>query len=659
MCGIVGAFSFRDSSFRVSERYLTPMRDAMAHRGPDGWGNWISSDGRVGLGHRRLSIIDLSDDAAQPMSNEDGSLWVVFNGEIYNHAAIRTELEQLGGHRWKTDHSDTEVILHAFETWGIDCIQKFRGMFAFALWDVRKRQLWLIRDRIGVKPLYYSLHHGRITFASEIKALLQDPEQPREVSPEAFYHYLSFLTSPAPQTLFAGIHKLAGGTWLRIDDDGQVREQRYWDVWDHTEPLVGVGEAEIAERILSELRTAVKLRKVSDVPVGVFLSGGIDSSTNAALFSEGESRPIQTFSIGYQGDYKSYRNELDYARKMAKVVGAEHRERLLTQDDLIRFLPEMIHLQDEPIADPVCVPVYYVSKLARDHGVIVCQVGEGADELFCGYPMWKLKLQLQRANDLPVPLALKRAGLAGLRLLGGGRSLPYEWLRRGTSELPVFWGGAEAFNEAEKQHLLSPSLRKQLNGLTSWDTLLPIRRRFEDQAWDRSHLNWMTYVDLNVRLPELLLMRVDKMAMGVSLEGRVPFLDHKFVELAMSIPAAVKIGNGQLKSILKKSVRGLIPDEMIDRKKQGFGVPVHEWFLGKLGAYAEQQISDFCRRTDFLDRSAVDALIRRRRASQVWYLLNFVLWWKHYVASEALNLPEGFATETPVQSLLDGAVCSS
>jgi asparagine synthase (glutamine-hydrolysing) len=659
MCGIVGAFSFRDSGFRVTERYLTPMRDAMAHRGPDGWGNWISPDERVGLGHRRLSIIDLSNDAAQPMSNEDGSLWVVFNGEIYNHAAIRNELEQLGGHRWKTDHSDTEVILHAFEQWGIDCLQKFRGMFAIALWDARARQLWLIRDRIGIKPLYYSVHHGRITFASEIKALLRDPEQQRDVSHEALYHYLSFLTSPAPDTLFAGIHKLPAGTWLRVQEDGQLHEQRYWDVWDHTEPLVGVSEAEIASRLLSELRTAVQLRKVSDVPVGVFLSGGIDSSTNAALFSEGESRPIRTFSIGYRGDYKSYKNELDYARKMAEVVGAEHKECLLTQEDLIRFLPEMIHLQDEPIGDPVCVPVYYVSKLARENGVVVCQVGEGSDELFCGYRMWKLKLQLQQANDWPVPAAFKRVGLAGMSLLGGGRSLPYEWLRRGTLDQPVFWGGAEAFNEAEKQHLLSDSLRKQLRGLSSWDTLFPIRHRFEEKAWERSHLNWMTYLDLNIRLPELLLMRVDKMAMGVGLEGRVPFLDHKFVELAMSIPTAMKVGNGELKFILKKSVRGLIPDELIDRKKQGFGVPVHEWFLDQLGTYAEQQLREFCDRTDFFDRTAVMSLIRERRAKQVWYLLNFVLWWKHYIASEPLDLPEELTEDAPVRGVLDGAVYSS
>src|SRR5712671_323556 len=420
MCGIAGVLSFTNSVFRVSEPYLTRMRDVMAHRGPDGAGIFVSPDRRLGLGFRRLAIIDLSERAMQPMSNEDGTLWVVFNGEIYNHAEIRAELEAIGGHRWKTDHSDTEVILHAFEQWGIDCVQKFRGMFAIALWDAKQRQLWLIRDRIGVKPLYYSIHHGRITFASEIKALLEDEEQQRSVNEEALYYYLSFNATPAPHTLFAGIQKLSPGTWLRVNEDGHVQECRYWDVWDYTQPLTDISEDEIAERILSELRTSVKLRKISDVPVGVFLSGGIDSSTNAALFSEGDGKPVQTFSIGYDKEYESYPSELRYARMIAQKVGADHHERLLRENDLLDFLPQMVRQQDEPLADPVCVPVYYVSKLARDLGVIVCQVGEGADELFWGYPSWKTMLRLQQKDDLPVPRLLKRAAVGAAVAAGKG-----------------------------------------------------------------------------------------------------------------------------------------------------------------------------------------------------------------------------------------------
>jgi len=633
MCGIAGILSFTGRSL-ISEAEIIRMRDSMAHRGPDGADAWISPDRRVGLGHRRLSIIDLSPQASQPMCNEDGTLRVIFNGEIYNHAEIRAELESRGGHVWKTDHSDTEVILHAFEEWGIDSVRRFRGMFAIALWDGRNRELWLIRDRIGIKPLYYAVRNGRVSFGSEIKAILQDPAQPREVNEEALYHYLSFLITPAPQTLFEGILKLPPGTYLRFGEDGTSFQNRYWDVWDHTEPLVSASEDEIGEQLLAELRTAVKLRKISDVPVGVFLSGGIDSSTNVALFSEGEGGlPVKTFSIGYDADYKSYHNELHYARRMAEFSGADYHEKILTQKDLLEFLPQMVRLQDEPIADPVCFPVYFVSKLARDNGVIVCQVGEGADELFCGYPSWKFRILLQRLNDSPAPQALKQFGLGCFRMLGSSEGYAYEGLRRGLLQQPIFWGGAEGLTEERKKNLLSPRLRRQFAGLTSWEALKPIRQRFEEKAWEKSPLNWMSYLDLNFRLPELLLMRVDKMSMGVSLEARVPFLDHKFVELAMSIPQAVKIKNGKLKYILKKSIQGLIPDELIHRKKQGFGLPMHDWFMAELGAYARRTLSEVCAETELFNPRSVTALLAdRTQTRNAWLVLNFALWWKESIA---------------------------
>jgi asparagine synthase (glutamine-hydrolysing) len=628
MCGIAGIVS----SDRLPEDAATrtiAMRDILTHRGPDDAG--IYTDEHATLGHRRLSIVDLST-GQQPLANEDKTIWIVYNGEIYNHAAIRRELEELGRHRWATDHSDTEVILHAFEEWGIDCLLRFRGMFAFALWDGRMRELWLARDRIGVKPLYYSVHDGRLVFASEIKAVLEDPDQARRVDEEALFHYLSFLTAPAPRTLFAGISKLRPGTWLRVAADGSMRTHRYWDVWDHVKPLPTASEDEIAERLLAELRTSVQLRKVSDVPVGVFLSGGLDSSANAALFSEGETEAVKTFSIGYEGDSESYRNEFEYARLMARQVGADHHERTLSVDDLVDFLPEMVRLQDEPIADPVCVPVYYVSKLARDNGVIVCQVGEGADELFWGYPSWKTFLRLQRYEDLPVPALLKSASAAALRAARKQEWREYELLQRSCKGRPLFWGGAEAFTDYEKHRVLSPRLRADFSDLSSWEVIEPIRRRFEDAAWEPSHLNWMTYLDLNMRLPELLLMRIDKMSMGVSLEGRVPFLDHKFVELAMSIPECVKTNNGTLKHILKKSVRGLVPDEVIERPKQGFAVPAREWFIDGIGAQARLELDAFCRETDLLDWGAVSKLLDRRRERQTWYLLNLALWWKEFIA---------------------------
>jgi asparagine synthase (glutamine-hydrolysing) len=362
------------------------------------------------------------------------------------------------------------------------------------------------------------------------------------------------------------------------------------------------------------------------------LSGGIESSTNSALFSE-EGSTDKTFSIGYDREYGSYTNELSYARRVAEFVGAEHHELRLTVDDLIDFLPRMIELQDEPIADPVCVPVYYVSKLARDNGVIVCQVGEGADELFWGYPNWKRSLELQYLSDrMPVPGALRRLGLLGLQALGKDKTQPYDWLARSAAGQPIFWGGAEGFTHRGKMAMLSPRLRRQYAGRTSWEAIAPIWERYQKSAEGRRRLDWMTYVDLNFRLPELLLMRVDKMSMGVSLEGRVPFLDHRFVEMAMGIPEAVKTRDGTLKHILKRAVRGIIPDEIIDRPKQGFGVPVHEWLMEKLGSRAEEAVEGFLQNTDYLDADAARALIRSRSGGPLaWYVLNLAMWWERWI----------------------------
>lgn len=631
MCGVVGALSLNGPSFKVTEPYINRMRDVMAHRGPDGAGTWVSADHRIGLGHRRLSIIDLSNSASQPMSNHDGSIWLSFNGEIYNHAEIRRELESEGFHNWRTDHSDTEVIIHAFEHWGIDCLSRFRGMFAFALWDSRREELWLVRDRVGIKPLYYSIHNGRIVFASEIKALLEDPDQKRAVDNQSLFHYLSFLTTPAPNTLFEGIKKLCGGTLLKVSADGSINISRYWDAWDNVTPLENISLADAAGKVSDELRESVHLRQISDVPSGVFLSGGVDSSANAVLFSENSKEPVNTFSIGYGEGYGSSPSELPFARQVAELTGANHHEMNLTLDDLIDFLPRMVELQDEPLADAVCVPVYYVAKMARDHGVKVCQVGEGADELFFGYATWASSLNRQRLNDFPLPRTIKHAGLGLLKATGREFGLAYESLRRSAADTPQFWGGAESFYDQQKKCLLSPRLRQQFKHITSWDALRPIRERFEAKAWDQSTVNWMSYLDLNLRLPELLLMRVDKMTMGASLEGRVPYLDHKFVELALSIPHDVRYQDGELKRVLKKAVRGVIPDTIIDRKKQGFGVPITEWFYERLGTEMAQVVRKFCLESDLLDIEAVNQLIEQESGSQLWFLYNLALWWNRFI----------------------------
>jgi asparagine synthase (glutamine-hydrolysing) len=375
------------------------------------------------------------------------------------------------------------------------------------------------------------------------------------------------------------------------------------------------------------------------VPVGVFLSGGIDSSTNAALFSEGESQPIKTFSIGYAGEYRTYRNELVYAREVARAVGSEHHEILLRPEDVAGFLPSMVFLQDEPIADPVCVPVHFLARLARSHGVAVSQVGEGADELFIGYPSWLAAASSQRRDDLPVPSMVKRAALGAAAALGYDKTFHYEHLRRGALGQPLFWGGAEAFTHVEKQRLLSAEVRHGLRGLSSWQAIAPIRARFDEAAWDRSHLNWMSYLDLNLRLPELLLMRIDKMAMGVALEARVPFLDPAVVALAMSIPSTLKVKNGTLKYILKKAVRGLIPDRIIDRPKQGFGMPVDELLTGPFRAFAAAEVVSFARRSGLLDPDEAARVAATSQGMKLWYVMNLALWWRRFIACEHIAAP--------------------
>lgn len=631
MCGIVGVLD-TERRGRVERGLLERMRDTMTHRGPDGAGAWVGDDRNIGLGHRRLAIIDPDPAAAQPMVSSDGRSVLVFNGEVYNHAELRRELVSQGVGPWRTDHSDTEVLLHGLAHWGLDLLDKLHGMFAFAWWDAQTRELVLVRDRIGIKPLYFSQHNGRFAFASEIKALLEDPDQPRGIDERSLYDYLSFLVPPAPGTLFQGISKLPGGCLLRVSAEGRVTQQRWYDVWDHVTPRAGIREQDAADLVLDTLKASVTSRKVSDVPVGVFLSGGVDSSTNAALFSAGEASPVKTFSIGYDDEYGTYKSELHHAERMAREIGADHHALKLSVDDLLGFVERMVWLQDEPIADPVCVPVHFVSRLARDHGVIVAQVGEGADELFCGYPHWQRALKLQGLSDRWYAGPLKRAGLVGLRAAGRGDKHYTEWLRRGASGEPVFWSGAECFTEAAKRGLLSQRMRDRFAGVSSWDSLSPMYEDFRAKAWEPSPLHWMTHSDLHLRLPELLLMRVDKMAMGVSLEGRVPFLDHRFVELALSLPSAVKLGDGKTsKRILKRAVRGVIPDDLIDRPKQGFGVPVYEWCFDRLGDEVRTKVDRFADATGLLDRDAVGALLQRGAGQPAWTLYNLALWWETFV----------------------------
>ncbi|MEK7412357.1 MAG: asparagine synthase (glutamine-hydrolyzing) [Planctomycetota bacterium] len=634
MCGLTGILLCTGEPGRVDPGLLERMRDRMADRGPDGSGLWLADDGRIGLAHRRLAIVDPAPAAAQPMASADGRFHLVFNGEIYNHAELRRELQRAGVGPWRTDHSDAEVLLYLLANEGLEALHRLRGMFAFALWDARERTLHLVRDRFGIKPLYWLRHGGRLAFASTASALLVDPRVPRRFNVEMLPAYLAFLCTPAPDTLFAGISKLAAGTRLEVRMDGSQRLIRWYDPWERVVPLSGSNATDAAEQLRAAVADAVASHAVADVPVGVFLSGGLDSSINARYFNRlrPADAPAASFALGWQGDAASCGgDELPFARIAANHAGTSHHELCLSEDDLFAALPRLARLQDEPIADPVCLPVLLLSDLARRQGVPVVQVGEGADEIFCGYPAWRTALRLQAWDRLPVPRAVKRLGAAALSALRPG-SRAAEFLRRAGAGQPVFWSGAEGFAPAGLRPLLSSSLRRHIGPGDAWRSLAPIRERFLTNARDPSPLHWMMASDLALRLPELLLMRLDKMCMGASVEGRVPFLDHRLVELALSLPSHLHTDGPQTKPMLRHAVGNDLPASLMARRKQGFGVPIAEWLRrGRLGAFARAEVLSFCRESGLLDEAACTRALDRPRGGQVWCLLDLAMWWREHI----------------------------
>jgi asparagine synthase (glutamine-hydrolysing) len=629
MCGIVGLVSPRRRG--ASAEAVAAMADVLAHRGPDDHGLYVDEGRRAALGFRRLSIIDLAG-GHQPMANEDGSLRLVFNGEIYNYRELRGWLEARG-HRFATS-SDSETILHAYEELGDGCVERLRGMFALAIWDAKAGRLFAARDRLGIKPLYWTVVNGDLLFASEIKSLLRHPGVRAELDEESLHHYLTFLCTPAPATMFRGIQKLPAGHTLSFDGDGAARIARYWDAIVPTRPM---DEAEAVDRTRGLIEDAVRSHMVSDVPFGAFLSGGVDSSTNVALMSRFMDRPSDTFSVGFVG---TRYQEFEQARVVADLFGTNHREARIDFDDALDYLPEMVYHQDEPLGDPVCVPLYFVSRLMRDSGVVVGHVGEGADEVFFGYTGYMRALQvgrlLQPFRALPPPAwraaQLLARPVARLTGRGGGMVDALGRLGRGES---LFWGGAVAFGEPGKAALL----RRPLPGLTSHDVVRGISQELLAKNPEADLLQLITYQDMRVRLPELLLMRVDKITMSTSIEARVPFLDHPLVEHALSIPSRLKV-QSQAKHVLKRAVEDLLPREIVYRRKQGFDAPTAGWFRGQLGEAFDGVIGrSAIAGADLIDPAEPRRLVAEHRAARadhsvrLWGLLNLVLWYERWIAN--------------------------
>ncbi|HMF40307.1 MAG TPA: asparagine synthase (glutamine-hydrolyzing) [Polyangia bacterium] len=642
MCGIAGLFNFGGGAGRDPGLTVTVMRDAMAHRGPDDAGLWQSPDRRTVLAHRRLSIVDLSPAGHQPMSNEDGTVWITFNGEIYNHASLRPGLEAKG-HRFRS-RTDTEAIVHQYEETGEDCLQSLDGMFALGIWDAARERLLLARDRLGKKPLYYTVVNGCLLFASEIKGLLAHPDVVRDVDPEGLNLYLTFGNVPPPYTLFKGIKKLPAAHRLICDRLGNLTVERYWSMVPETPWPTHVDEQEAVGRVRELLTDAVRKRLMADVPVGAFLSGGVDSSANVALMSKLVDRPLQTYSVGFEGFGPEQNfHDLPYARRVAQQFKCDHHEISVTSDECRDYLPQLVYQQDEPIGDPACLPMNFLCRQARKDGVIVVLVGEGSDEVFGGYGDMAHMLNVasrrfERIRRLP---RIVRAGLhRASRLLRApaGRT---DALRRARDGQPLYWGLDVVFWDSEKENLLTPDTWRRWGedrASHSGEFLSGIYADLLRRQPRADLLQQMSVVELSNRLPELLLMRVDKLSMAHSIEARAPFLDATLLAYGLSLPSALKIRGSKGKHVLKQALRGIVPDEVLDRPKQGFRVPLPEWLRGPLANWAKHEIfeSPIAGR-GFFNRSFVDEMWRRHLANvqdhsfDLWCLVNLGSWYAHWI----------------------------
>ena len=625
MCGIVGLV--RNDGKPIDEGLLARMNEAIRHRGPDEDGFYVN--GSVGLAMRRLAIIDLKS-GQQPIHNRDRTAWIVFNGEIYNYLELREKLEKLG-HTFYTN-SDTEAIVHAYDQYGSDCPKHLRGMFAFAIWDERTQELFLARDRVGKKPLLYAEVNGQLVFGSEFSAILLHPDVSKEIRPEAIDCYLSFMCVPAPLTAYRAIKKLEPGHSLRWRK-GELKTERYWQP-DFSKKL-DISEEEAGERAIEILRDAVKVRLMSEVPLGAFLSGGIDSSAVVALMSQESSEKVKTFSIGFEEQDFS---ELQHAKRIAEHVGADHHE-FIVRPDAVEILPMLVEHYGEPYADSSAVPTYYVARETRRH-VTVALNGDGGDESFAGYERYiamgltekyrkvpaffRESLIKEAVNRIPTSPIRKSTVNSAKRLL--------EVVSKPRVNRYMHW--MSVFNEGLKEPLYSEAFREQTDRAFAASFL----DTWFKKANGNGPVDTLLLTDLMTYLPNDLLVKVDIATMAVSLEARSPFLDHHVIEFAASLPERLKLRRLTTKYLLKKVLRRLLPAENLDRRKMGFGVPIGHWFRGKMQPFLREVVlSDKALRRGLFKPEMVKQLVEQHTRSerdyshQLWTLLMLELWFLRFI----------------------------
>jgi asparagine synthase (glutamine-hydrolysing) len=617
MCGIVGEISLVEP---INREIFVAMCAELAHRGPDGQGQLFLNEDKVALGHRRLSIIDLSDAGRQPMSNEDDSCWVVFNGEVYNFQPLRQELVDCG-HIFKS-RTDTEVILHAYEEWGRSCVQRFRGMFAFGLWDQKRQLLWLVRDRVGIKPLYYYWDGLRFIFASEVKAIVKDRTIPRQLDMNALSAYLAYGYVPFDLCIFRNFKKLPAGWQLTFTRE-EVKTEQYWDV-QYSGSLRN--EPEAIATLKAALSEAVRSHLISDVPLGLFLSGGVDSSAIAAFMQQDQSGPVRTFTIGFD---VSQSDETPYAREVARYLKTEHHERVLSFSQARRLIPEFVRIYDEPFHDSSCLPTYLVSELARRQ-VTVALAGDGGDEVFAGYK-WYDRF-LSKYNPLSARDGLRPFMVALSGLLG---SINRRWQRLG--RLAVWTERAskdprEAYFVcmgllpwSAQRALFTQAAAAQVDADPLW-----LFRRFYRKDWPA--IIALQYLDLKTYLVDDILTKVDRASMAHSLEVRPPLLDHHVIELAYQISCELMYKNGERKYLFKESLRGLLPEETLSTRKKGFSVPIVAWFEQGLREQARALLVEgvLVKRGVFQAESLSD-YVTTEHAGRIWLLLSLEMWARQWL----------------------------
>lgn len=625
MCAICGKISWTE---RVDPSLIHRMLHKMVHRGPDDEGTYLEQS--VVLGHRRLSIIDLGT-GKQPISNEDGTVWIVFNGEIYNFTQLRNELLQ-AGHTFQTQ-TDTEVIVHLYEQYGEHCVDRLSGMFAFAIWDARKKKLFLARDRVGIKPLYYSVNERGVTFASEIKAILADPSVKREIDPQTIDKFLTFFYTPGPETVFQSIRKLPAGHYL-ICEDGKVQLHQYWDL-SFTGETRNWNLNETTAELIDLLRETVRSHMISDVPVGVLLSGGVDSTGLLSFCAEEADKKVKTFTIGFRGE--QFADERTYARIAAQRYGTEHYEMTIAADDFRACMPAYVRQMEELVCEPPAIALYYITRLARDH-VKVLISGEGGDEAFAGYHRYRNVVWSERIKELGWPWSSgAELMLRGLNAIGVSKVSRYAKEMRMPLESFYYSCSAGPQNPFVRlsDELYTPEFRRQI---VPEHSLKYLRECFSVVSGE-SPLNKMLYVDTKTWLPDDLLVKADKMTMANSVELRVPFLDHKVLEFAASLPIEYKLQGITSKYILKRALDGRVPEQVINRKKAGFPVPVQSWISGELNAFSRDVLLDsrtlargyFRKRA--VEKLLHEAVAEKKYGKEVFSLIILELWFREFIDS--------------------------